>query len=280
MQLNKGPEIRWQYFPYCADKAMQDAREKASHKGPKMKLMTSHVNMIKEYLVAWHSIPAAYAKMVLEHPDIKFPCLRTFVYHAQNGDWRTTVGEIECFRPYGSRKIPDKPAEDAKNHSPRLRIDDLPAEVKSGECKKFAQMDTVHSGSKGSGGLLTMVLPTDKHQAFIRKLTDFQQETIHKALRSIRRECKTQGIETDHILTDNGSEFLDEKTIGGIFRAKVYYTHAYAGWEKGAVENLNKLIRRFYPKGTDFSKVTRKQIKALQEKLTAYPRPTQAKKGA
>ena len=33
MQLNDGPEIRWQYFPYCADKAMQDAREKASHKG-------------------------------------------------------------------------------------------------------------------------------------------------------------------------------------------------------------------------------------------------------
>ena len=94
------------------------------------------------------------------------------------------------------------------------------------------------------------------------------------------KPCKTQGIESDHILTDNGGEFLDEKTIGGFFGAKVYYTHAYAGWEKGAVENLNKLVRRFYPKGTDFSKVTRKQIKALQEKLTAYPRPTQAKKGA
>ena len=48
----------------------------------------------------------------------------------------------------------------------------------------------------------------------------------------------------------------------------------------GRKGHLNKLIRRFYPKGTDFSKVTRKQIKALQEKLTAYPRPTQAKKGA
>ena len=123
-----------------------------------------------------------------------------------------------------------------------------------------------------------MVLPTDKHQAFIRKLTDFQQETIHKALRSIRRECKKQGIEIDHILTDNGSEFLDEKTIGGIFGAKVYYTHAYAGWETGTVENLNKLVRRFYPKGTDFSKVTRKQIKALQEKLTAYPRQLKPRK--
>ena len=125
-----------------------------------------------------------------------------------------------------------------------------------------------------------MILPTDKHQAFIRKLTDFQQETIHKALRSIRRECKRQGIEIDHILTDNGSEFLNEKTIGSIFEAQVYYTHACAGWEKGSIENLNKLARRLHPKGTDFSKVTRKQIKTLQEKLTTYPRPTQAKKGA
>lgn len=40
-----------------------------------------------------------------------------------------------------------------------------------------------------------MVQPTDKHQAFIRKLTDFQQETIHKTLRSVRRECKKQGTE-------------------------------------------------------------------------------------
>ena len=53
-------------------------------------------------------------------------------------------------------------------------------------------MDTVHSGSKGSGGVLTTVLPTDKRQAFIRKLTDFRQETIHKALRSIRSVCKTR----------------------------------------------------------------------------------------
>ena len=148
MRLKDGPEIKWQYFPYHAAKAIQDAREKASHKGPKMKLMASHVNMIKEFLVAWHSIPAAYAKMILEHPESRFPCLRTFVYHAQNGEWRTTVGEIECFKPYGSRKIPDEPAEEAKNHDPTLRIHDLPEEVKSIKCKKFAQMDTVHSGSK------------------------------------------------------------------------------------------------------------------------------------
>ena len=123
-------------------------------------------------------------------------------------------------------------------------------------------------------------LPADDHKAFVRRLKDLRQETVHRALRSIARECRRLGIKVTHILTDNGSEFLDEKTIGQIFGATVYYTHAYAGWEKGAVENLNRIIRFFYPRPTDFSKISQKRIKTLQWKLTAYPRPTKTRKVA
>ena len=97
-------------------------------------------------------------------------------------------------------------------------------------------MDTIHSGACGKGGLLTMILPADDHKAFVRRLKDLRQETVHRALRSIARECRRLGIKVTHILTDNGSEFLNEKTIGQIFGATVYYTHAYASWEKGQLE--------------------------------------------
>lgn len=141
-------------------------------------------------------------------------------------------------------------------------------------------MDTIHSGARGKGGLLTMILPADGHKAFVRKLRDLRQEIVHRALRSIARECRRLGIKVTHILTDNGSEFLNEKTIGQIFGATVYYTHAYAGWEKGAVENLNRIIRFLYPRPTDFSKVSQRRIKTLQWKLTTYPRPTKTRKVA
>ena len=43
------------------------------------------------------------------------------------------------------------------------------------------------------------------------------------------------------------------------------HTGAYASYEKGAVENCNRLVRRWYPKGTDFNRLTRRQIRQLED---------------
>jgi len=53
---------------------------------------------------------------------------------------------------------------------------------------------------------------------------------------------------------------------------KVYYTHAYAAWEKGTVENANRLVRRWYPKGTDFSRVSPARIAALESAINSIHR--------
>ena len=53
---------------------------------------------------------------------------------------------------------------------------------------------------------------------------------------------------------------------------KIYYTHAYAAWEKGSVENVNRHIRRFFPKGTKFNRVSRTQVKDLQNFINSIPR--------
>ena len=46
------------------------------------------------------------------------------------------------------------------------------------------------------------------------------------------------------ITTDNGCEFLDPQRIKAVVGCNVYYTRAYASWEKGSVENCNRLVRR------------------------------------
>jgi len=48
---------------------------------------------------------------------------------------------------------------------------------------------------------------------------------------------------------------------------KVYFSHPYSSWERGKNENTNGLIRRYFPKGTDFNKITEKELKIVQNKL-------------
>lgn len=79
------------------------------------------------------------------------------------------------------------------------------------------------------------------------------------------------------ITVDNGSEFSDcagmEKSCrrkGN--RTKIYYCHPYSLYERGSNENVNKMIRRWFPKGTDFRKVTAKAIQKVEDWINNYPR--------
>src|SRR5690554_67316 len=74
------------------------------------------------------------------------------------------------------------------------------------------------------------------------------------------------------ITTDNGSEFQDYLGIEKDGRTIQYYAHPYSSWERGTNENLNKEIRRFFPKKTKFDNVTEKQIKKVQNWMNNKPR--------
>ena len=74
------------------------------------------------------------------------------------------------------------------------------------------------------------------------------------------------------ITTDNGCEFLDPDKIKSIVGCNVYYTRAYASWEKGSIENCNKFVRRWYPKGTNFGNSTTAQMHHLEKVINSIHR--------
>jgi IS30 family transposase len=71
---------------------------------------------------------------------------------------------------------------------------------------------------------------------------------------------------------DNGVEMAQHKTFTKQTGIQVYFAHPYASWERGTNENTNGLIRRYFPKGTDFNTVTEQQLKHVQTKLNNRPR--------
>lgn len=71
---------------------------------------------------------------------------------------------------------------------------------------------------------------------------------------------------------DRGSENMDYKTIEENTGMDVYFAHAYCSQERGSNENLNGLVRRFFPKKTDFSKVTDEDLHRVEYLLNTRPR--------
>lgn len=80
------------------------------------------------------------------------------------------------------------------------------------------------------------------------------------------------------ITFDNGTEFaaaeeLERSCINKhLPRTKVYFCHPYSSWERGTNENTNGMIRRRFPKGTNFAAVTNAQITQAENWINNYPR--------
>lgn len=80
------------------------------------------------------------------------------------------------------------------------------------------------------------------------------------------------------ITTDNGCEFAAHMEITKRLTPKgkrkiiVYFADSYASWQKGAIENANKLIRKYIPKKSNFDDFNNKRIMKIQKKLNRRPR--------
>lgn len=74
------------------------------------------------------------------------------------------------------------------------------------------------------------------------------------------------------ITADNGTEFRGHETIAKELDIDFYFATPYHSWERGSNENLNRLIRQYIPKRTDFDTITPDFIKFVEGKLNDRPR--------
>ena len=97
------------------------------------------------------------------------------------------------------------------------------------------------------------------------KKSDPLAKAVRRLLLPYKKHIKT-------ITTDNGPEFAAHKLITKYLGAVVYFADPYASWQKGAIENTNKLIRQYIPKQANFDDFTDKKIASIQKKINSRPR--------
>jgi IS30 family transposase len=71
---------------------------------------------------------------------------------------------------------------------------------------------------------------------------------------------------------DNGKEFAKHRRLTRGLGLEVYFADPYASWQRGANENLNGLVRQFFPKGTDFTQVSHREVARVEHLINERPR--------
>lgn len=124
-------------------------------------------------------------------------------------------------------------------------------------------------GTRKSKPALSVTVERKLRLVIITKIPN--QTSIVKSEALIKRLNKYPVQLRRSITQDNGKENyahgITKKELGTI----MYFCHAYHSWEKGGVENRNKIIRRFFPKGTDFSKITKREISTVEDTINNMP---------
>ncbi len=76
------------------------------------------------------------------------------------------------------------------------------------------------------------------------------------------------------ITSDNGREFARHQEVAAQLSADFYFAHPYSSWERGVNENTNGLVRQYFPRKSEFSQITDRQLNKVVERLNQRPRKT------
>ena len=263
---NKSRKFRYDYPEYDPDLAQQSIADGNANKGTGMVITNILARRFKVLVLEYKLSPyCAQMKLREEFPRTRVPSLRTWYNHIDVGDIGVHYGETP-YHPGKRRKRPfAHPAHCVPGHR---KMTDRPIEANERKPGHY-EMDTVVSGVGGKGGVLVLQ-ERNSRQYIIEKIKHINQSCILKALvRMIKRGAISEMLS---LTTDNGTEFAYQEPIESIVKCKVYYTRAYASYEKGSIENCNRILRRWFPKKTNFNLITRSEIQAVEDIINSMPR--------
>lgn len=129
------------------------------------------------------------------------------------------------------------------------------------------EIDTI-IGSQHRGAIVSLVERKSKLVRLMlipRATAELTKNAIIKSLKPIKKYVHT-------LTADNGKEFAQHQKISKSLRAQIYFAHPYHAWERGLNENTNGLVRQYFPKKTDFTILTHKQVQHVEYLLNTRPR--------
>lgn len=255
------------YIPYKADeKAKKRAvkqRSEASWKGPEV------WQYVKEKLKKHWSPETIAGRITIDHPGISIHHETIYQMVYAKGHKKDKLWE---YLPLARKKRMKKDGRRVHRHGKipeAISIEKRPKYIQKRKQGGHWETDNV-IGQQSDQTALSVTVERVARLSLLNKLPNRSADAKRYAVSSRIRQFPKQLRRT--LTTDNGKENTQHKRLTEETGVTVYFTHAYASWEKGSVENMNQRIRRYLPKGTSLDSIPEEQIVAIEHAINSTPR--------
>ncbi len=253
--------VRGVYKPASAKIKSYLKRKYAKYQGKKIQENQG----LREYVIAalkarWNPDEIAGQMKATGQP---FYASKTSIYEWLRSEWGQAYCELLYTKRHRVRKR--KPATEKQMIPGRVSIQERPEEVETRSRVGDWEGDTVVSG-KRTGSKVALVVAVERSTRLVaaRKIPNLKPESFNQAVRLVQRRV----TKMKSLTLDNGIENRAHARLA----VPVYFCDPYSSWQKGSVENANKMIRHYLPKGMDLATVTPAHLSAIIRIINNKPR--------
>lgn len=263
-------------FKYTAEKADKEALRKAKIHNRHNKLLENPrlFNLVMRLLKKRWSPQQISTHLKEKYPSlpsmqISHESIYTYIYLLPRGELKKEL--IGFLRQKKKSRYSRKGSNDKRGSIPEMiSIEERPKEVESRSVAGHWEGDLIMG--KGHKSAIGSIVERKTRTVILVKLKGKDAVRVRKAfegaLKKLPQEMKLS------MTYDQGHEMSEHKLFTVNTKMKVYFCHPASPWERGTNENTNMLIRDYFPKGTDFSKISKKELKRVQNELNERPRKT------
>ena len=254
---NGNPRIR-----YLASfgQGTYEKKQKRSHYKTKLAIDSEELKELT-YLLNSGADPLTALCLYEQKHNKKFPLCEKSIYNYFHKNYLKL--KRNCINP---RNKVQKPKKHAKMHQKGDNISNRSLEANNRAEFGHWEGDLI-IGSRGNKSNLFTLIERKTRIYLCFKIENKEMKTIVQLLDQIETKIGIENFKTmfKTITFDNGIEFRDfvgmETSINkDQKRTKIYYANPYHSWERGSNENGNRMMRKFFPKGTNFNKISNNKI--------------------
>lgn len=201
-------------------------------------------------------------RMELDYPDklsmrIGFSTIYRWIH----------LGELEVNAKKILRRRKQRPKAKIKRFPDANLIKHRKQEASNRERLGDWEMDTIVSAKKDCSGILTMCDRKSRYCIIVFTRNSKNQSAVERTIKAVSDELPMQTV-----TSDQGVEFACYKRVKDEYDINFYVCNPHSPWQKGSIENLNGLIREFFPKGTNFRDIPESELQRVMELLNNRPR--------